>query len=207
MHYYPFPNSSSSSRGIRLHSHSSAPYIPNPHLQSTHGLNLTVYSSRLADCESGFAIEISVDWWSTIGRCATRYLAALLSWAIGIVAMLLFGIWGRSDQACRFHPFFFVLIYLNLYPFFLTKVSVPNVQKSLTMFITKTLPKLMLVSLVVAVMPLTENYYLGTRGQPILALLAPMLLFIATGAVCVSWWILVFLMWPLEKFGKSAFGR
>jgi GPI inositol-deacylase len=80
-------------------------------------------------------------------------------------------------------------------------------QQSLANLGTETLPKLLVFSFIISFVPLPENYYLGNRGEPMFAPLAPFLLLLATGIVCLSWWVLQVLMWPIRKFGPSAFGR
>jgi hypothetical protein len=81
------------------------------------------------------------------------------------------------------------------------------VQKSLALFGVKTLPRLLVASFVLSFIPFPENYYLGTKGQPIFTPLAPLLLLAATGMVYVSWWLIEVLMWPIGKIGVRVFGR
>jgi len=83
----------------------------------------------------------------------------------------------------------------------------PSVQQSLSHFGRKMLFRLLFGSLVVSFIPLPEKYYLGNRGEPFFAPIAPLLLLLASGLVCISWWVLVVLMWPLGKFGRLVFGR
>lgn len=82
----------------------------------------------------------------------------------------------------------------------------PCVQDSLSRFNRGALRKLLLAASVVSLLPLPENYYLGTKGEPLFSPIAPLLLLIASGLVCVSWWVLVILMWPVRKLGMLVFG-
>jgi glycosylphosphatidylinositol deacylase len=51
-------------------------------------------------CESDIlAFDLNVDWWTTIGRCATRYPTTLATWAVGVVALLMFRAWGTCERA------------------------------------------------------------------------------------------------------------
>jgi len=63
------------------------------------------------------------------------------------------------------------------------------------MFISDKFAMLLIGSFVVACLPLPTNYYLGTEGEPLLALIAPVMLFIITGLVQVSCWMLGILIW------------
>jgi len=82
----------------------------------------------------------------------------------------------------------------------------PSVQDSLSNYSRYTFQKLFVVSFVVALLPLPVTYYTGTGGELFFAPIAPLLLLTASGLVCVSWWLLAFLMWPIGTFG-SIFGR
>lgn len=83
----------------------------------------------------------------------------------------------------------------------------PTVQQSLTNYCRKMLRPLILGSLAVACVPFPEKYYLGNGGNPLFAAIAPLLLLIASGLVCVSWCVLILLMWPIGKIGRLVFGR
>lgn len=98
IHYFPIMNSP---HPILLHTHSSAPYVRDI---SSRGLNLTLYSSASSGCISGF--DIQVDWWSTFGRWGSRYSMTVLSWAVGVVALVLFVAWGAGDVDSEYSPSF-----------------------------------------------------------------------------------------------------
>ena len=65
------------------------------------------------------------------------------------------------------------------------------------------------LSVFISVLPLHVGVWLGNRGQPMFALLAPFLLLIVTGLVAVSWWILKVCIWTwrvvmrILPFGKT----
>ncbi|KII95293.1 hypothetical protein PLICRDRAFT_34135 [Plicaturopsis crispa FD-325 SS-3] len=174
-HYYPL----ALSRPIHLHSHSSAPYIPDIRPLQHRGLDLTIYASGCHISE----FDITVDWWATIGRWGTRYHTTLASWAVGVVAIMLFRAWGIAELG---RP-------------------VPSVDQSLAT-LGSIMPMLAVGSFAVSFLPLPAGYYLGSRGEPLFAFLAPILLFLAFGLVGISWWTLRVFIWPLGKLGR-AIGR
>ncbi|KAG1756758.1 PGAP1-like protein-domain-containing protein [Suillus paluster] len=169
-HYYRLEHT----KPIALHTHASAPYIPLSRFSPSYSTELWIYSSGTG-CQDINEFTLTVDWWATIGRIATRYPTALISWSVGVVAFLMFYAWRESGKG-----------------------SMPSVHQSLAVFICRPMPKLLAASFVVALLPLSPDYYLGTRGEPFLGLLAPVLLVVATGLVSVSWWCILLLMWPLR---------
>ena len=101
-HYFPL--APTFSRRILLHSHSAAPYIASDHPT---GHVLTIHSS--GECAVN-EVELSVDWWATIGRWGTRYGTAAACWAVGIVAILMWDTWrlvegGGEHSLARFTSF------------------------------------------------------------------------------------------------------
>jgi glycosylphosphatidylinositol deacylase len=172
IHYYPL----TSDKTISLHAHSSAPYVPPLGLTPSHGLNFTIYSSG-SSCHD-VTLFLSVDWWATAGRMGMRYPTTLLSWGVGIVSLLLFHSWSAGQQL--------------------------SVRELLGVFVRRTMPTLMAVSAAVALLPLGPEYHLGNAGElrAVSAVLAVFLVGVAAGMVCVSWWILVALMWLLKPAGK-----
>ncbi|KAG0707742.1 PGAP1-like protein-domain-containing protein [Suillus ampliporus] len=169
-HYYRLEHA----KPIALHTHASAPYIPLSRFSPSYSSELWIYSSSTG-CQDVNEFSLTIDWWATIGRIATRYPTTLISWSVSAVALLMFHAWRESGKG-----------------------SMPSVQQSLVTFICRSMPKLLAVSFVVALLPLSPDYYLGTRGEPFLGLLAPILLVVATGLVSVSWWFILFLMWPVR---------
>lgn len=95
IHWFPLVNG----RHVHLHTHSSGPYIPKLGPTHSRGINLTIYSTG-CDVTS---IAIHVDWWGTIGRLGTRYAATTVSWACGVVAVVLFSAWQQADKSGTYH--------------------------------------------------------------------------------------------------------
>ncbi|KAL0950184.1 hypothetical protein HGRIS_010177 [Hohenbuehelia grisea] len=180
-HYYPLMPISTPSHRILLHSHGAAPYVSSIS-GLIGGLRFVIYSSGASGCDADIVgLRINLDWSATIGRLVSRYPTTVVCWAVGVVALVLFGAWGISD----------------------TGATMPSVHQSLIVFCRRTLPYLMFVSFWIAFLPLPERYYLGTGGQPLFAPLAPLLLLVATGLVCTLWAVLLMIMWPLAKFGAA----
>ncbi|KAG2134442.1 PGAP1-like protein-domain-containing protein [Suillus bovinus] len=173
-HYYRLGHETS----VALHTHASAPFIPLSRFSPSYSSEVWIYSVGTG-CEDVNEFTLTIDWWATIGRIATRYPTTLVSWAVGVVALLMFHAWRESGKG-----------------------SMPSVSQSLVAFIRHLLPKSLAASFVVALLPLSPGYYLGTRGEPFLGLLAPVLLVVATGLVCASWWLILLLMWPLRFISR-----
>jgi pimeloyl-ACP methyl ester carboxylesterase len=163
---------------VALHTHASAPFIPLLRFSPSYSSELWIYSAGTG-CEDVNEFTLTIDWWATIGRVATRYLTTLMSWGVGVVALLMFQTWRESRKG-----------------------SMPSVSQSLVAFTYRLLPKLLVASFVVALLPLSPDYYLGTRGELFLGFLAPVLLVVTTGLVCVSWWLILLLMWPLRFLAR-----
>ncbi|KAJ7498547.1 PGAP1-like protein-domain-containing protein [Mycena latifolia] len=183
-HYFPL-NVIPSHR-ILLHTHSAAPHI---HSENTlpSGLHFTVYSSGSLGCKSDLAgLDLSIDWSATLGRWASRYFTVLPSWATGVVAVILFNALGVSES---------------------TGAPMPTVAQSLSIFAGKPLWRLLLCSILLSIAPLPEIFYLGNRGEPLFSAIAPLMLLISVGFVCVSWWLLQIFVWPLGKLGRLGFRR
>ncbi|KAJ7213710.1 PGAP1-like protein-domain-containing protein [Mycena haematopus] len=185
-HYFPL--TVPPSHRILLHTHAAAPHVHSERNVSP-GLRFTVYSSGSLGCKSDLVgFDLSIDWPATLGRWASRYFTVLPTWAIGVVAVILFQAWGASESN---RP----------------TSLVPTVEQSLASFTGKPLQRLLLCSVVLSVVPLPETFYLGNRGEPLFSAIAPLLLLISTGFVCVSWWVLQALIWPLGKLGRIGFRR
>jgi len=179
LHYYRL----ASDQPVFLHTHSSAPYIPLLHPGPSRGLNLTIHSPGQR-CQGVTEVRLSVDWWASVGRIGTRYPTTLLSWGVGIVSLLLFHSWGLDGQQL-------------------------SVGGSLGVFVRHRMPTLMAVAGVVALLPLGPNHYLGIGDElgMLRAVLAAVLVGVATGMVCLSWWLLAVLMWPLGLLGRGSIQR
>ncbi|KAH7918352.1 PGAP1-domain-containing protein [Leucogyrophana mollusca] len=177
-HYYPLHHS----KPVPLHTHSSSPYIPSVRSGPSRGVYFTIYTSD-SGCSTTTQLALSIDWWATLGRMGTRYPTTLVSWSVGVVALVLFHAWGDAE-----------------------KDRIPSVQQSLSAFAVRTLPKLLPVSFMVALISFESDYYLGTEGEPAFAIITPLLLLGATGLVCVSWWLLAASLWLLSRVGRILFG-
>lgn len=165
---------------VTLHTHLPAPYITPPQFL-VRGVNFTVYSSGDSVCNEDFkGITISVDWSATLGRWGSRYMTTLVSWAVGVAALVVFFAWGVGDSG----------------------LPIPNVSQSLTDYGGSMLRLLLLPSFLFSFLPLPESLYLGNKGEAAFSPLAPLVLVIASGLVCVSWWILSFLVFVVSKFGS-----
>lgn len=171
-HYYPL----ASKTPILLHTHGAGPFIPSPY---GHGLNLTIYTSGEGGCVLK-DVAITVDWWATIGRWGIRYTAPTATWAVGIVAVVLFDAWGAFEGGN----------------------SMPDVQQSLSSFVRWRLPWLLLLCFTFSFIPFRAHVWLGNEGEPMLAILAPLMLLVATGLVIVSWWVLSSLSWSLTRLHR-----
>ncbi|KAJ7724850.1 PGAP1-like protein-domain-containing protein [Mycena metata] len=181
-HYFPL--TVLPSHRILLHTHAAAPHVHSPF--APRGVRFTVYSSGSLGCKSDLvALDLSVDWPATLGRWASRYFTAVPSWAIGVVAIIIFQAWGASEN----------------------NAPLPSVEESLALFTGKPLRRLLFFSVLLSAVPLPERFYLGNRGEWLFCAIAPLLLLVATGFVCVSWWVLQALIWPLGKIGRVGFRR
>ncbi|KAF8897930.1 PGAP1-like protein-domain-containing protein [Infundibulicybe gibba] len=178
-HYFPIDPTSD--RPILLHTHGSAPYVSPPRA----GVEFSVYSVGSGGKICVEEIQISIDWPTTLGRWAPRYLTTLVSWSIGIVALVIFSAWNTS------HP----------------KVVVPTVRESLVVFGRRYLPKLLPLSLLFSLLPLPPGLYMGYGGGLLFSMIAPLLVLIATGLVYISWGVLLVLMWPLQILNTSVSRR
>lgn len=97
-HYFPLVPVTQTAQRILLHTHATAPYVPQTP-GGTVGTNIVIYSSGRAGCMSDLeALYIELDWPATVGRWASRYPTTLACWAVGIVALVLFRSWGVHDK-------------------------------------------------------------------------------------------------------------
>ena len=89
---------------------------------------------------------------------------------------------------------------------FVSLASFPSVSESLGRYTSQTLVPLSGILLFASFLPLDSSFLLGNSGEPILAPLAPLVLFIASGCVAVSWYLLRGTMWVVFRV-VSLFGR
>ncbi|KAJ8698746.1 GPI inositol deacylase [Pleurotus ostreatus] len=181
-HYFPLVPITEPAQRILLHTHATAPYVPQTP-GGTVGTNIVIYSSGSAGCLSDLeALFIELDWSATVGRWASRYPTTLVCWAVGIVALILFRSWGVHDKGA----------------------PMPSVSQSLSDFVRRALPRLLWMSFVLSFLPFPVSIYLGNRGQLWFSFLAPLILCLATGVVCISWMILAVLIWPISRLKSWA---
>lgn len=100
-HYFPLQ--SLPHHRILLHTHSSAPFTPLSN-DVPHGLNFDIYSSGSTGCQDLAGLEVQIDFYATLGRWASRYYTTLASWAVGAVALLVFGAWAECDKTGEHGP-------------------------------------------------------------------------------------------------------
>ncbi|KAK1227266.1 hypothetical protein PQX77_009753 [Marasmius sp. AFHP31] len=153
-HYFPL--TLPQPRRILLHTHRAAPYI---HSRDTDGLKIVVYSSDLSGHLEG--LHLDIDWMGTLGRWSSRYFTTLPCWVVGVVSLVFFEAFSFGDRGA----------------------PIPSVLQSLKFFSCTTYPKLLVASFIVSLLPLPEEYYLGNAGEYLFALIAPLLLTLATGLV------------------------
>lgn len=178
-HYFPLDPEQT--HNVLLHTHLPAPYIRDP--RPKQGMSFNIHSSGSAGCKHGLAgIRIAIDWPATAGRWTTRYFTTLATWSVAIVALTIFGSWAEAERC---------------------GVPVSSVPDSLSRFAGNHFRKLVLACFLVSFAPLPESYYLGTRGQPVFAPISVLLITLACGLVCMSWWVLVALMWPIGKLAEA----
>lgn len=106
-HYYPI---GSLDRPILLHTHHPAPYVPRLPPSKGKALDFTVYSSGSPGCGSELVgLSIELDWPATLGRWGSRYPTTLVTWAVGVVAFVMFEAWSLTDNGHGRYLFLFDL--------------------------------------------------------------------------------------------------
>ena len=83
----------------------------------------------------------------------------------------------------------------------------PSVQESLVHYRRLLFRYFVPASLLFSVIPLSEALYLGNSGKVLFAPIAPLILLLASGLVCVSWWILAGLLSIIGRASSFLFGR
>ncbi|CCM00426.1 uncharacterized protein FIBRA_02458 [Fibroporia radiculosa] len=184
-HYFRLVAQEPSPRPILLHSHASGPFLSSDikHPIFSTGCNLTIYSSNEQKCAVS-SIEISIDWWGTLGRWGSRYAQAAVTWGGGVCALLICSFWGVSPYI----------------------TAATSVTQSLHHFISHTFPRLLLASVLVSLLPLPVPFWVGNAGEPIFVAVAPILGITAVGLVVISWIVLRISVsaaaWFLKKVGN-----
>ncbi|PCH40901.1 PGAP1-domain-containing protein [Wolfiporia cocos MD-104 SS10] len=160
-HYFPL---TTNQRQVLLHSHASGPFLPATYLHGR-GFALALFSSTDRAC-SVDSITIAVDWWASLGRWAARYAQTVISWSFAICALVVHYAWSCTESRMVFAP---------------------PVLHCLARVVSYALPRLVVFSLFISVLPLHFMMWLGNRGEPVLLMIAPLLLVICVGLVAVSW--------------------
>jgi GPI inositol-deacylase len=80
--------------------------------------------------------------------------------------------------------------------------EVPPVVDELAEFCRRPLPRLLVLSFLIALIPLPRIFYTGNAGEPALAIIAPILLLLSSSLVCVSYFLLRGIIWPLQKMSR-----
>ncbi|KAJ3826754.1 PGAP1-like protein-domain-containing protein [Lentinula raphanica] len=173
-HYFPL--TTKYPHRILLHTHGLAPYVYTDSGRNK-GFELVIYSANNGCSAQLRGFDLAIDWTATLGRWPTRYFTTIVCWSVGVVSLIVFEAWSAGEN----------------------NDSVPCVRNSLVKFARLRLPKLLLSSYLLALLPLPESLFMGLRGEWLYAPIAPLLLMIASGLVCLSWWLLVALMWPIGK--------
>ena len=83
----------------------------------------------------------------------------------------------------------------------------PSVRESLACYSRFLFRYFLPASLLFSVIPLSETLYLGNNGNVLFSPIAPLILLIASGLVCVSWWILDVLLLMIGRASSFLFGR
>jgi len=83
----------------------------------------------------------------------------------------------------------------------------PSVGQSLRIYARFLFRYLLPGSLAFSILPLPESLVMGNNGVPFLAPIAPLILLIASGLVCVVWWILLLLITVIGVSSTLVFGR
>jgi glycosylphosphatidylinositol deacylase len=83
----------------------------------------------------------------------------------------------------------------------------PTVDQSLSQYNYHLLRYFLPASLIISVLPFPEWVYTGNKGLLFLAPIAPIILLIASGLVCMVWWILFALLAVIGKLSTFVYGR
>ena len=159
-----------------MHGHSSAPFLPTPanlYYSYSHGLNLTIYSSGQCGVVE---LRVTIDWWNSFGRWGTRYWNAVFAWGTGVVTFVFFTSIRTWDLCGR------------------TLTPGQALLSASTL-----LPKAALLFFVISLLPLPNKMWLGNTGEFIFSPIAPLILLISTGMVCLTWIVLRLCLYLLGK--------
>ena len=125
----------------------------------------------------------------------------LLSWAAGAASVVVFLGWMQEDATCE------ELSHWQFDSADAHPAWMPTVEYSLATYSRMLLRYFLPASFVLAFVPLPPSLYVGNRGIAFLAPIAPVVLFIASGLVCVVWGIVVLLLTICGKVSSLLFCR
>jgi hypothetical protein len=111
-----------------------------------------------------------------------------------------------GSTRCKWYAFLFSSV-TALLKEVLSSASMPTVGQSLSQYNYHLLRYFLPASLIISVLPLPEWVYTGNKGLLFLAPIAPIILLIASGLVCVVWWILFSLLAVIGKLSTFIYGR
>jgi len=170
-------------------------------------VHLTIYSSGTASCISGLkGLEISIDWYATLGRCASRYLTTTIAWAAGVSSLTLFlglGKYDRGGALCMLSSQ--LLMNFCLIRSFIAPM--PSLDQSMRRYSQLLWRSFLPMSLLASFMPWPTKLYLGLGIAGPFAPLAPLILLTASGLVIAIWWILIGFKWLLRPVGRVFVAR
>ncbi|CAA7258574.1 unnamed protein product [Cyclocybe aegerita] len=181
---HSYPLISGPDRRILLHTHSDAPFIDR---RTAHGSSLAfrIYSSGEQGCRKELSkLVLTIDWTATVGRWVSRYLHTVVGWAAGVASLVIFWTWRQDEKTS----------------------STPSVGQSLASYCPLLFRYLLPGSFALSFLPLPPSLYIGNKGVPFFSGIAPLILFVASGLVCVSWWILLLLLTIVGKTSTIIFG-
>jgi hypothetical protein len=169
---------------------------------------LTLHTSGEPETCYPESIAITIDWWMSIGRWGYRYWPVLATWSIGIASLVVWqGLRAAVDETGEGNLQHLILSKLHTQcPNRILGVPLPPLSQAIPTFIKSLLPRLILISFLVAVLPLPTSAYLGLSGEPLFAFLAPILVLLSTGLVITTFWLLSLLTY-LTAAISSAVGR
>jgi hypothetical protein len=163
---------------------------------------LDIYSSGISECGGSVeGVKVSIDWSATLGRWATRYWTSTIVWSVGVVSLVIFYSWDANGTDWQYpHRCSLLIGQLAL-------GHLPSVSTSLQRYGNWLARRLLVASFLFSFVPLPKGYYLGNAGEPLFAVIAPLILVISSGLVIGVWWILCVLIFVTSKVNGVFFRR
>lgn len=185
-------------QSILLHEHLNAPFlsITKGDLPGT-GTSLTIFSSGGCGVES---IRMKLDWRHSFARYGARYWNAVLTWSAGIVGALAYlsltsyDSGGKPVSECYVSKAILTSPPRPPPP----PAGMPDPMQAFERLISL-LPHRSFESILISLLPLPKEFWLGNSGEPYLVFVAPLILLMSSGLVFLSWFII--LVW-LNLYGK-----